>query len=239
MPAMGTMVFANPTGPPPAAETKEPEMDVSEAIRTRRSTREFTAQTISRAVVTQILDEARWAPSWANAQDWHVFAVTGERLGAYKTMMADMIDAGADPDPDVRFPQRGDWPEYIQERMTYRRPSPGAPAAPPQRPGLARLYGAQWMLLFAVDEGLVTEYACFDTGLLVQSVCLAAHSRDLGTCIMAMPVRHAAALHELVSEAAGRRFVIAVALGHPDTDSPLNRVERERAQLADIATFLE
>jgi nitroreductase len=236
---MGTMVCANPAGRPTAAETKETEVEVSEAIRTRRSTREFTSQAVPREVVTEILDEARWAPSWANAQGWDVFAITGQRLGAYAAMMATKMEAGAEPDTDVRFPQRGEWPDYIQERMTYRRPSPGAPAAPPARPGLARLYGAPWMLLFAVDERLATEYACFDSGLLVQSVCLAAHSRGLGTCIMAMAVRHAQALHELVPEAAGRRFVIAVALGHPDPDSPLNGVERERAPLADIVMFLD
>jgi nitroreductase len=123
--------------------------------------------------------------------------------------------------------------------MMYGRVTPGAAPQVPARPGLADIYGAPCMLLFAVDERLAAEYACFDLGLLVQNVCLAAHEHGLGTCIMAMAVRYADALHTVVPQAKGRRFVVGVALGHPDPDSKLNLVERERVALREIATFVD
>jgi nitroreductase len=154
-------------------------------------------------------------------------------------MLADRLSTEADPVTDIRMPQRGEWPEHIRERMTYRRPSPGAEPQPPRRPGLSDVYGAPCVLLFAVHERLAAEYACFDLGLLVQNVCLAAYERGLGTCIMAMAVRYADALHELVPQADGRRFVAAVALGHPDLTDALNRTDRQRCPLGEVVTFVE
>ncbi|MFQ6001815.1 MAG: nitroreductase family protein, partial [Anaerolineae bacterium] len=39
------------------------EMDTLEAIKGRRSIREFTDEPISKEILTEILDAARWAPS--------------------------------------------------------------------------------------------------------------------------------------------------------------------------------
>jgi nitroreductase len=214
-------------------------MGLPEAIRERRSIRAFLGADVSDETITGILDEARWAPSWANAQAWDVFVLRGAALTRYKSMMAQKLAAEAEPVPDIRMPQRGEWPEHVLNRMMYRRVTPGATPQLPARPGLADIYGAPCMLLFAVDERLAAEYACFDLGLLVENVCLAAHERGLGTCIMAMAVRYADALHEIVPQAAGRRFVVGVALGHPDPDSELNRVPRQRCPLEDVATFVE
>jgi nitroreductase len=213
-------------------------METSRAIRERRSIRAFLPDAVPDETVNEILDEARWAPSWANAQGWDVFALRGGPLADYKAMLTERMRAEAEPVTDIRMPLRGEWPEHIRERMTYRRPAPGADPQPPRRPGLAEVYGAPCLLLFAVHEQLAVEYACFDTGLLVQNVCLAAEDRGLGTCIMAMAMRYADAAHEIVPQAEGRRFVIAVALGRPDDDSELNHVERERVPLGEILTFV-
>ena len=215
-------------------------MEVSEAIRERRSIRSFRSDAIPGETITEILDEARWAPSWANAQGSDVFVLRGEALGRYKSMMAEKLASEATPDPDLPMTQRDQWPEHILGRMMYRRVTPGAESQTPRpRVGLAEAYGAPCMLLFAVDERIAAEYACFDAGLLVQNVCLAAHDRGLGTCIMAMAVRYGSALHELVPQAAGRRFVVGVALGLIDPAAHINAIQRERCPLEDIVTFVD
>jgi len=214
-------------------------MELSEAMRQRRSTRAFRADDVPDDVIRELLDRSRWAPSWANAQGWDVFVVKGDALARIKAMLAEKFAANAEPVPDVRMPQRGEWPEHIADRMTYTRPAPGAAPQPPQRPGLSDIYGAPCLLLFAIHEQLAVEYACFDLGLLVENVCLEAEDHGLGTCIMAMTVRYADALHELVPQAEGRRFVVGVALGHPDAHNELNRTERKRCPLGEIATFVE
>jgi nitroreductase len=94
------------------------------------------------------------------------------------------------------------------------------------------------MVFFAIDERLQCEYACFDAGLLVQTFCLAAHAKGLGTCIMAMAVAYPDVLHELLPQARDQRFVVGVALGVPDREAPVNRFERQRAGLDEWVSWM-
>lgn len=43
-------------------------MDVFEGIKGRRSVRKYTAQPLEEGLIDELLDAARWAPSWANMQ---------------------------------------------------------------------------------------------------------------------------------------------------------------------------
>jgi nitroreductase len=118
-----------------------------------------------------------------------------------------------------------------------RRASEGSPQQTATGPRAWEAWGAPTLLLFSIDERLQPEYACFDAGLLVQSVCLAAHDKGLGTCIEAWMVGDADLLHELLPDAAHLRFVVGVALGHPDSLSPANSSPRERIELDEFVTW--
>jgi nitroreductase len=212
-------------------------MEIIAAMRERRSIRAFLPNGVPDQTVTAILDEARWAPSWGNAQDWRVFVVTGEALAKVKAGLADVAGSEAPPAPDLPWPA-AQWPDYLASRMTYRRPAPGAAPAPPQRPGLTDVYGAPVLLLLAADERLSPAYSSYDAGLLTENICLAATAHELGTCIMAMLVRYPDVLRAVVP-AEGLRFVIAVALGYADVDSDLNEMKRERVDLDEIVTWVK
>ena len=45
-------------------------MDTIEAIKTRRSIRKYKTTPVTDEILTQVLEAARWAPSWANTQCW-------------------------------------------------------------------------------------------------------------------------------------------------------------------------
>jgi len=47
---------------------KEVEVEVFEAIKTRRSIRSYTSEAIPQEEISVVLEAARWAPSWANTQ---------------------------------------------------------------------------------------------------------------------------------------------------------------------------
>jgi nitroreductase len=51
-------------------------MDVSEAIRTRRSVRRFADETVDRGVLRTLVEAACWAPTAGNAQAWRFVVVT-------------------------------------------------------------------------------------------------------------------------------------------------------------------
>ena len=50
-------------------------MDLIETLRSTGAVREFTDEPVADAVLARILDTARFAPSGANAQAWHVVVV--------------------------------------------------------------------------------------------------------------------------------------------------------------------
>jgi nitroreductase len=90
-------------------------------------------------------------------------------------------------------------------------------------------FGAPCLLLFSVDRSLAREYAMLDTGVIVQSVCLLAHARGLGSCVMAASVNYPALIRQIVPIPETQALLIGVALGYPCAEAPINQFSRERA----------
>jgi nitroreductase len=86
---------------------------------------------------------------------------------------------------------------------------------------------------------VLVEYALLDVGLVVQTICLLAHARSLGTCIMAAAVRYPDVLRKVAAIPDDRRIVAGIALGYPDPDYPLNRFERTRADVREIVHWVD
>ncbi len=216
-------------------------MEFESVVRGRRSIRRFKAEPVPHELIREILDEARWSPSWANTQAWSVYVVTGETLERLRSTGRAPNQREAPSSPDFRMPR--EWPPHLAARtkqlLELRSAAAPESTPAPAASGLAEFYGAPSVLFFTVERGLASDYVLFDTGLIVQSVCLAAHDKGLGTCIMAMAVRDPDALRELLPKAAEKQFVIGVALGYPDQEAAVNRFERPRAPLEELVTWAE
>jgi nitroreductase len=211
-------------------------METRSALLGRRSIRSFLPQPIGDDVIRDILDQARWAPSWGNSQAWNVYVLTGEPLQKVKDEYMRKMREGEEQPTDLEMPSRDKWPPNILARMNLTRP--GETWSPPPGPSIWEMYGAPCLLVFAIDDGLVENYACFDAGLLAENVCLAAYDAGLGTIVMAMGVRYPEVLHEFLPGSSAKRFVVGVALGHPTKDAPVNDIPRERADIDEIVTWV-
>ncbi len=55
-------------------------MDVFEAIRERRSVRAFISKPVPKALLTKVLEAAKWAPSAGNCQPWDFIIVKDARV---------------------------------------------------------------------------------------------------------------------------------------------------------------
>jgi len=71
-------------------------MDVSLALRERRSVRAFTSQVPSAELVQQLMQDAALAASGGNMQPWRVAALTGDALQA---MLADVAKTPGEENP--------------------------------------------------------------------------------------------------------------------------------------------
>ena len=219
-------------------------MEFETVLRGRRSVRAFTDEAVGEDLIGEILDEARWSPSWRNTQAWSVWVVTGRALERFKDRFKQAVRNEDPPRPD--FLPATDWPAACSLRtrqlMEARAATLAAagldtdPASALER--MADLFGAPCLLVFGLEECLGESYALLDTGLLVQSVCLAAFDRGLGSCIVATVVRHPELLRELLPGSEGKRMAVGVALGHPDLYAPANTFERSRAGLDEIVTWV-
>ena len=76
-------------------------MEFEALVHTRRSVRGFKNKPVPRAVIEEIIEIAKRAPSSMNTQPWHVHVLTGEPLERVRQRnMAEMI-AGAKPKRDI------------------------------------------------------------------------------------------------------------------------------------------
>ena len=61
---------------------KGSDLEVQEAIRTRRSIRRYKSTAVDDETLERVLEAARWAPSWANTQVWRFIVVRNEAIKA-------------------------------------------------------------------------------------------------------------------------------------------------------------
>ena len=126
-------------------------MEILEAIKSRRSIRKYKTDPIDDKTLAEVLEAARWAPSWANTQCWRFIVVRDKDI---KNKLADTINVD---NPAI---------DAIRE-------APVVIAACTEL-GKAGCYDG----VPATDKG---DWFMFDVALAMQNLVLAAHSLGLGT----------------------------------------------------------
>ncbi len=220
-------------------------MDVLQAVTTRRSIRRFKPEPVPEKLIREILDAARWSPSWGNTQPWEIVVVTGETLERFKNSNRKQLLDGAASAPDTPMPSV--WPDLLKRRYTdvgkkvlaSLEIARGDQEARLRYAGdMSALFDAPCLLLFCVEGSLPRAYAMLDIGAVLQTVCLLTHDRGLGTCILAASVIYPALIREIIPIAEQKAIIIGVAMGFPDGGSPINNFDRERAATDEFTTWV-
>jgi len=220
-------------------------MDVKTAIRERRSIRKFGPEKVPQNIIREILEEARWAPSWGNTQAWEFLVVTGDTLRNFQKANCEKMFAGEATSPEIPMPE--EWPGNLNKRYTdiVGRLLNALIIAREDKEARNELYekifslfDAPCLIVACFDKSLCTEYAMLDIGLVIQTICLLAHGKGLGTCIMAAAVKYPELLRELVPIPDSKVIAMGIALGYPDLESSANNFERVRANLDELVTWV-
>jgi nitroreductase len=210
-------------------------VDVFQTVTTRRSTRRFKPDAVPEDIIREILEAARWSPSWGNTQPWEIFVVADKSLKRFKEANRQRLLDGIIPEPDTPMP--GNWPDALKRRYTEvgKKVLIALEIARGDQEARLRytaemfaLFEAPCMILFCVDRALAREYAMLDIGLILQTVCLLAHARGLGSCILAASACYPALIREILSIPDTKAVIIGAALGFPDDGAPINHFERKR-----------
>jgi nitroreductase len=221
-------------------------MDVLEAIRQRKSIRGFTPDPVPRNVLADILEVACRAPSAMNTQPWEFAVLTGEPLDELKSenirALREHQQAGtlhsseAWPRDSVYRSRQVALAKQLFGLMNITRDDKDKRADWTER-GF-RYFDAPAAIVVCVDSMLDLATARFDVGCLVQNICLAALSYDLGTCIEDQGVMFPDVVRKVTGLSETKEVVIGLAIGTPDWDFPANQVVSDREPVQSITTWL-
>ena len=220
-------------------------MNVTEALHARISTRAFTTDPLSEALVREILDAARWSPSGGNLQPWKVIAVAGEARQATIEVVTHALAVNPRGEQGDRPMYPADlWEPYRTRRYVlgeqmYELLGIGRDDKAGRLMRLAentQFFGAPVGLFFAIDERMGHgQWA--HLGMFMQSIALAAIDRGVASCMQEYWAlsRETLRTHFMLPE--HDMVYCGMALGYADTSHPVNRLRSERAPVEEFATF--
>ncbi len=220
-------------------------MELEEAVRSRRSIRQFLSKPVSEDSIHELIADSLWSPSWGNTQPWEIVVVTGAKMAGFKQKSREAFMAGHQVPTDIPMPQV--WPDACLDRYKELGKSVLSALGIAREDKEARMqhfvkmfgfFDAPAAVLVAVDKTLALEYAMLDAGIFLQTFCLLAHDKGLGTCIMAAMVTYPDIVRELFDIPADKLFVMGAALGWPEPDAPVNCFPRQRGALDEFVRWV-
>ena len=196
--------------------------------------------------VEELLELAARSPSGSNIQPWkvHVFS------GGLRQRITDSILSAIDGGPADRYKREWNYyPQQWREPYLGRRrrigwdmygllgiPKGDFAATEQQRRRNYEFFGAPVGMIFTLEEDLEIG-SWLDLGIFIGSLAVAARGRGLDTC----PQAAFADFHEVIRPILGipdnQIIICGMALGHADPDHVINRLQTQRAPLADFASF--
>ena len=213
-------------------------MEVIEAIRSRRSIRSFKPDPVPRMVLEELLETCRWAPSSSNTQPWEFAILGGKIMEEVKTRLREKVKTLAKRNSDI---PPADWPEPYRQREIELNHSidvhqfpPGMENADEKRieywRKMGRFHDAPNGIVLYTERALCPR-AIFSLGIMTQTICLAALTYGLGTCIMGRGVYWPDMLRELLGIPESKLIAMGVAIGYPDPEALVNSYPRHRVPL--------
>jgi nitroreductase len=216
-------------------------MDLFAAIQTRRSCRAYLPDPVSRELIAELLGWAGKAPSAINVQPWEFIVVAGEekeRLARriLKAHREKKVSCG----PGTSRPLPEPWTGR-QRRLYGAMKEIGDPLGLDLNQfvgeGSCRFYGAPAALLVCLDR-LFPPLRMLDIGLSLGYLLLAAQARGLGTCPIGLILAYEDDIKEHLNIPEEKQLLLALALGYPDPEAPMNRLQSDREDLGGLVRWL-
>ncbi len=171
-------------------------MELSAAIKGRRSIRRFKAEPVPKEVIDNILELAQWAPSAMNMQDWRFIVVEGEKKEALLKITATAFESFR-PVLEKNFPDK---PKVLEASKRFFETYGGAPV-------IILAYGGHF------PTGMEDPYSI---SLAVQNLLLAAHDAGLGAVWADAAVFYREKEINALMGMEGRKLVCLIPIGYPD-----------------------
>jgi nitroreductase len=216
-------------------------MNVTDAVNRRTSTRAFLPDPVSDDTLRDLLGAASRSPSGGNVQPWRIYVVNGDSMTRFREFIAER-QPGA-PAYDI-------YPKGLTEPYRSSRYAIGEQMY--AAIGVERDDKAGRFAQFAKNLdffGAPAAFFCFmdrqmgppqwsDLGMFLQTFMLLAQEAGFDTCAQESWAVHEEAVSEFVGAPDEQQIFCGMAIGHADTDHPINSLESEREPLDVFARFV-
>jgi nitroreductase len=217
-------------------------MDITEAIRQRKSIRAFKPDPVPLDMLKKIIEPALRAPSWANTQPWEFAIATGKPLAEIQN---GFIERG-EQEPASEIARPYEFPEPYLSRIKALAPKGVEPTREDmelRRVQNFRNYGAPAVIylligrIFFYQEKGINAWSLYDCGSVVQNIMLLATSYGLGTVAQAQSVVYPDIIRKVLKIPESKLIALGIAIGYPDWEDPVNQVQRQREPLDKVASW--
>lgn len=211
-------------------------MDFTTLVRTRRSVRGYKKEPVPRALIEEIIEVAKGAPSSMNSQPWHVHVLTGEPLEEVRRRNTEMMLSGAKPNRDIftHGPYEG---EHRRRQVDIAKELFAAMGIAREDKAMRqdwvmrgfRQFDAPVSIVLTYDRVLDPGATChFDLGALCYGIVLAAWERGLGTVVNGQGITRSDIVREVARIPDDEVIMTCIAMGWPDDGFAANAVRSER-----------
>ena len=216
-------------------------MELAQAIEERKSIRTFKPDHVSREIIENILHLATKAPSAINLQPWEFTVVDGEEkerlsrrlLKAHGERRVSCSPKTSRPlPPDIaRRPKK-----LFQEMKPYV-DQLDLSFEDFINEGSLRFYGAPTAIIITMDRAFPrARLVC--VGAVLGYLVLAVHAFGLGSCPIGIITAFEDEIKDQLNIPEEKTVVLAVALGYPDWENPINRFKSSRENPSDITRWI-
>lgn len=219
-------------------------LSLADALRSRRSVRDFLDKPVPEDTLKAIFELAQLAPSNCNIQPWKVFVASGEVRDELRRRMVEKVTAGVPMEPDFE-PNAGKFSGVYRQRQVdcavelYNNMG----IARDDKPGRMRAQLRNFELFDAphvVFIGMEREFGptvALDVGMYIQSLMLAMTAYGVGSCAQGSMRYFPNDVREIFGEPASTAILVGISFGYEDPDVAANRTRVGRAPLADSVAF--
>ncbi|BCN93277.1 nitroreductase [Thiomicrorhabdus immobilis] len=221
-------------------------MNVSQAIKQRKSTRSYTNQPVDKEIIRTILDTAKYAPSGVNTQPWQVCVVEGNTKEKLSRQMIDAFRAKDTETMDYQYYPTEWIPPYKARRVeTGTRLYTALDIKREDKEKCLKqweanynAFGAPVMLLFFIDSSLETG-SYLDYGMFLQNIMLLAEENGLATCPQGALGEFPSLVKQTLQIDADKKLIGGMALGYEDKSHLVNQYRTSRIELDEFCAFYD
>ena len=217
-------------------------MNVTEAVTSRRSIREFLDKPVELETLRRVMDKARWAASGCNYQPWEASILTGQPLRDLQAKIRTTPPQELEYDWDAPKAE-----EKYKERL-YGISRGMFDALGIEREDKAARMNAMALnatsfdapaVMFVHFPRLMKAPQWSDTGMWLQTVALLLREEGLDSCFQEFMAYYANVIRDhLGLDHERTMFFCGMAIGYRDPNAAVNNFERERVPLDEHVRFL-